>query len=176
MRERVPLVTPQALHHHERGHAFAEPLLDGLMAKSRDDRYQSAQAFADDLQRYLEGLPTLCKRPSILDRAGKWSRRHRSLVATAACAFFLVSVISVVGMVVLAREQARTSAALKEVERNAESSQRNFERAKRHLQTARAVVDRDASASKSRNNPYHGRDLPDPVVATVWAGRLTHRR
>ncbi len=42
--------------------------------------------------------------------------------------------------------------------------------------SARAVVDRDASASKSRNNPYHGRDLPDPVVATVWAGRITHRR
>ena len=42
--------------------------------------------------------------------------------------------------------------------------------------SARAVVDRDASASKSRNNPYHGRDLPDPVVATVWAGKVTHRR
>jgi len=42
--------------------------------------------------------------------------------------------------------------------------------------SARAVVDRDSSASKSRNNPYHGRDLPDPVVATIWAGRITHRR
>ncbi len=42
--------------------------------------------------------------------------------------------------------------------------------------SARALVDRDASASKSRNNPYHGRDLPDPDVATVWAGRLTPRR
>ena len=42
--------------------------------------------------------------------------------------------------------------------------------------SARAVVDRDASASKSRNNPYHGRDLPDPVVATIWAGRITYRR
>jgi len=40
---------------------------------------------------------------------------------------------------------------------------------------ARAVVDRAASASLSRNNPWHGRDLPDPVVATFWAGRATHR-
>ena len=32
------------------------------------------------------------------------------------------------------------------------------------------------SASLSRNNPWHGRDLPDPVVATVWAGRVTYRR
>ncbi len=42
--------------------------------------------------------------------------------------------------------------------------------------SARAVVDRAASASISRNNPYHGRELPDPVVATVWAGRVTYRR
>ena len=42
--------------------------------------------------------------------------------------------------------------------------------------SARAVVDRAASASLARNNPYHGRDLPDPVVATVWGGRVTYRR
>ena len=41
---------------------------------------------------------------------------------------------------------------------------------------ARAVVDRAGSASLSRNNPWHGRDLPDPVVATFWAGRATYRR
>jgi len=40
----------------------------------------------------------------------------------------------------------------------------------------RGVVDRGASASLSRNNPWHGRDLPDPVVATVWAGRVTYSR
>jgi dihydroorotase len=42
--------------------------------------------------------------------------------------------------------------------------------------TARSVVDRTASASLSRNNPWHGRDLPDPVVATIWEGRVTYRR
>jgi len=42
--------------------------------------------------------------------------------------------------------------------------------------SSRAVVDREASASRARNNPYHGRDLPDPVVATIWAGRVTFRR
>ncbi len=40
----------------------------------------------------------------------------------------------------------------------------------------RAVVDRDDSASLSRNNPYHGLDLPDPVELTMWRGRVTHRR
>ena len=40
----------------------------------------------------------------------------------------------------------------------------------------RGVVDASASASRSRNNPYAGRDLPDPVVATFWRGRPTYRR
>jgi dihydroorotase len=41
---------------------------------------------------------------------------------------------------------------------------------------ARRVVDRDQSASLSRNNPWHGRELPDPVVATIWAGRVTYQK
>ena len=40
----------------------------------------------------------------------------------------------------------------------------------------RGTVDRAHTASRSRNNPYHGIDLPDPVELTVWAGRVTHRR
>ena len=42
--------------------------------------------------------------------------------------------------------------------------------------SARATVDRDASRSRARNNPYHGLDLPDPVVATIWNGRVTYQR
>lgn len=39
-----------------------------------------------------------------------------------------------------------------------------------------ATVDRDASSSLSRNNPYHGRALPDPVEATFLRGVETYRR
>jgi dihydroorotase len=42
--------------------------------------------------------------------------------------------------------------------------------------TARATVDADQSRSRARNNPYHGRELPDPVMATIWAGAVTYRR
>ena len=40
----------------------------------------------------------------------------------------------------------------------------------------RAVVDRAQSRSMSRNNPYHGMELPDPIEATMWRGRWTYRR
>ena len=40
---------------------------------------------------------------------------------------------------------------------------------------AEVTVDRDASASLSRNNPWHGRTLTSRVVHTVYGGRVTVR-
>jgi dihydroorotase len=40
---------------------------------------------------------------------------------------------------------------------------------------AMVTVDRDASASLSRNNPWHGRSLTSRVVHTVYGGRVTVR-
>ena len=40
---------------------------------------------------------------------------------------------------------------------------------------AQVVVDRDDSASLSRNNPWHGRSLTSRVVHTVYGGRVTVR-
>ena len=40
--------------------------------------------------------------------------------------------------------------------------------------TRRAVVDREKSASKGRNNPYHGLDLPDPIELTLCLGQITY--
>ncbi|WP_341728047.1 dihydroorotase [Brooklawnia sp.] len=42
--------------------------------------------------------------------------------------------------------------------------------------TRRAVVDRETSRSASRNNPYHGLDLPDPIEMTFYSGHLSYSR
>ena len=41
--------------------------------------------------------------------------------------------------------------------------------------SASVTVDRDASVSLSRNNPWHGRELTGAVVHTVYGGRVTVR-
>jgi serine/threonine protein kinase/WD40 repeat protein len=43
-------------------------------------RYQTAAEMADDLRRYLQELPIRAKRPRLLDRIRKWSRRNRGVV------------------------------------------------------------------------------------------------
>jgi serine/threonine protein kinase len=104
-----------------------ETVVLGAMAKSRDERYASAQALADDLDRFLSGKPTLARRPTLGDRAAKWARRHRSLVAVATCFVFVLSLVSAAAVALLVREQARTS--------------ENYQRAERYFQQARLTVD-----------------------------------
>ena len=112
-----------------------ETIVLSAMAKSRDERYGTARALADDLERFLAGKPTYARRPNLADRAAKWARRHRPLVLLGACALVLISVLSAVGVFLLAREQSRTLDALVKVEENAA-------RADRLSQGAREAVDK----------------------------------
>lgn len=54
------------------------------LSKSPLERYQSAQALADDLERFLAGKPLQARRPSTVDRLTKWCRRNPKLLSAAA--------------------------------------------------------------------------------------------
>jgi tetratricopeptide (TPR) repeat protein len=68
-------------------------VLETAMAKSPFERYLTAQHFADDLLRVLEGRPTLAKPPAWHTRVAKWAVRHHHLV-TAAALIFLAACMS----------------------------------------------------------------------------------
>jgi len=53
------------------------------LEKERDRRYESANAFADDLQRYLKNEPVMAGPPSGTYRVRKFVRRHRAGVGFA---------------------------------------------------------------------------------------------
>ncbi len=80
------------------------------MAKRREDRYATAQEFADDLQRVLEGKPTVARPPPLLDRAARWAQRHREVVAVAG----LIGLLALLGVtastLLIAREQRKNLA------------------------------------------------------------------
>ncbi len=89
--------------------------LDWIVMKALEKeparRYQSAAEFADDLRRYLDGEAVSAVPPSPGYRAGKFVRRHKTMVAATA----LVAVSLVAGIVAfawqarIAREQARVA-------------------------------------------------------------------
>ncbi len=119
-----------------------ETIVLAAMSKSRDDRYPSAQALADDLGRFLAGEPAFARRPGLGDRATKWARRHSAIVMLAAASVLLLSVVSTASLVLLAREQARTNAAFAESEANRLQASKNFARAEDNFQKARDMLDR----------------------------------
>ncbi len=112
-----------------------ETIVLQAMSKSRDSRYQTAQELADDLDRFLQGKPTLARRPTIVDRTAKWMKRHRSLVALSALFLVTISLVSTLAAFKVSREQERTKAALAEAEQNLAQANANFTQARR-------VVDR----------------------------------
>ncbi len=59
-----------------------ETIILKAIEKEPAARYSSARALADDLKRFLDDQPIEARRPSLVDQAVKWSRRHRALVVT----------------------------------------------------------------------------------------------
>jgi serine/threonine protein kinase/tetratricopeptide (TPR) repeat protein len=51
------------------------------MAKSRNNRYPTARALGEDLDRWLAGIPILARHVGPLERTWRWCRRHRALAA-----------------------------------------------------------------------------------------------
>ena len=99
-------------HESRRRRALAGDL-DGIVLKAlRKDprkRYTSAAQLADDLRRYLHGLPVLARESTALYRLNKFVRRHREL--TAAAAVFVPLLASLAWQNIRARERAEAEAA-----------------------------------------------------------------
>ncbi len=111
-----------------------ETIVLKAMARSPAERYATAQDMADDLRRFLEDKPIRARRPTLLDRLRKWSRRHRPVVASAVV-LLLMGVIGSLGMTaVLAHEHAETKAAYEREQVKAREAEESF-------QQARKVVD-----------------------------------
>ncbi|MGE0709118.1 MAG: protein kinase [Planctomycetota bacterium] len=84
-----------------------ETIVLTCLEKEPEARYETAQALADDLRRYLADEPIRARPPSRLDRARKWMRRNRTLASVAGTlgALLVVSVV-VAALAVLRQEQA----------------------------------------------------------------------
>lgn len=106
-----------------------ETIVLKAMAREPEGRYQTAQEMADDLRRFLEGKPILARRPSLRERAVRWSGRHRTALATAVGVLLLGFAGLLAALVVLWNEQARTKAAADEANRERQRAEENFYKA-----------------------------------------------
>ncbi len=84
-------------------------------------RYPSMEAFRDDLQRFLDGLPPLARRPSPRVQLQNWLRTNPALAA--ACALILVGTLAATA--IFARQNWRLAAALADSESRIALARRN---------------------------------------------------
>jgi hypothetical protein len=91
--------------------ADLETIVLKAMTKRVEGRYATALELAEDLRRFLEQKPIWARRPTLLERAAKWSRRHRTVVTAAVVLLVLSAVGFAASTLLIAREQANTEAA-----------------------------------------------------------------
>ena len=128
--------------------AELETIVLKAMAKAPEERYAAAQELADDLRRFLEDRPIQARRPTLLQRLRKWSRRHRAVMFAAAAIMCITLLAAMVSTALVwreklradeARDRARDAATALEAALEAEAGQRR--RAEGQEQLARQAVD-----------------------------------
>lgn len=77
------------------------------MQLSISDRYLSASAMAQDIERWLADQPVGAYREPLVSRAARLFRRHQALAASGTVAMVLLSVAAVAGSVIWQRSQLR---------------------------------------------------------------------
>jgi serine/threonine-protein kinase len=98
------------------------------MARTPEDRYGSPRALAEDIERWTADEPVSARRPSAIERLGRWTRHHRPLVAGAAGLLLATTVGLAFGLALMRR-------ASDEIQHRQRQAERNYE-------MAREAVDR----------------------------------
>jgi WD40 repeat protein/serine/threonine protein kinase len=110
--------------------AELETIVLKAMEKNAGDRYGTAQEMADDLRRLLEDRPIHARRPSLVQRLRKWSRRHQTIVNALIAALFLA-------LIGFASATLMIEAAYKSEAHQRELAEKERDLAERHLYIAR---------------------------------------
>ncbi len=107
-----------------------ETIVLTAIALDPDDRYETAGALAEDLERFLEDRPILARPAGPVERARRWCRRNRTIAAlgaTAAISLVLAAVFGWVGYLMttnaLERESNRRGEAEAATKRAVENEQ-----------------------------------------------------
>ena len=129
-----------------------EAIVMKAMALRPADRYGSARALAEDVERWLADEPVQARREPAWERARRWMRRRRTLVAASAAALMAATV----GLAAVLVVQTRANAALQSANLDLGLANQLTSNANRDLQLAntreRARFDLALEAIKT----FHG--------------------
>jgi WD40 repeat protein len=118
------------------------------LEKDRGRRYESAGAFATDVQRYLDDEPVLACPPSTMYKFHKFARKHRVALATAvaiAASLILGTTASAWQAVRATRAEAQANANEQKAVANAATAQEKEQEAVKQRDEVKALADKLAA-------------------------------
>ena len=112
------------------------------MARSRSERYRSAQEIADEVQRWLADEKVVAYRENAREKIARWTKRHRAWTQAAAVLLVAIATISTAAFLVVSRARRQEAASRRRVdEQNSKEEQR--------IQALQAVVQNDVVACQA---------------------------
>jgi serine/threonine-protein kinase len=139
------------------------------VSRNPDQRYQTANDLARDLQQWLADEPVNAYREPVLARLARWGRRHRTLMAGLAALLLTAVVALTLGTILVGRQKARAEANLHQaievvehfyvqVSENRLRNEPGMQPLRRELlESARAFLQR--FAEDNQNDPARKADL-----------------
>ena len=115
------------------------------LEKDRGRRYESASAFATDIQRYLDDEPVLAGPPSTMYKFHKFARKHRAALATAvaiAASLILGTTASAWQAVRATTAEAQANANATQAQEKAQEATTQRDEAQKQRDEVRALNDR----------------------------------
>ncbi len=145
------------------------------LSKVPQQRYISAAALAEDLDRYLAGRPILARPVGTLERCWRWSRRNRSLAAALfAAVVFLVLGTTISTVFALVADNARVGERTARL--SAEESSRRLAQSLYFDRIARASLERqNGNIVRARELLNLCRPEPDQPDLRSWEWNFLHR-
>jgi serine/threonine protein kinase/DNA-binding phage protein len=116
------------------------------MEKRPQDRYATAQELAEDLQRWLKHEPIRARQPGMVQRAAKWGRRHREVVAWMAAALLVILLVSLLSIALVGVAYQREKEQREAAKRSEQTALHAEEAARQAASTA------DTQRRRAENN------------------------
>ncbi|MCM2375086.1 serine/threonine protein kinase [Aporhodopirellula aestuarii] len=122
-----------------------ETIILKAISKTKDDRYATCGDLAEDLRRFLNGQPTLARRPGRVDLAFRWAVRHRGTVLTSLAVMMLAMVGFAAATAIVSHHSSQKDLAMRE--------------ARHHLNQAHSAVERFGGLMSERLESIAGGEV-----------------
>lgn len=87
------------------GHKQLRSICRKAMAREAGDRYATAAELAEDVENFLLDRPVVAHRDSLIERAGRVSRRYRTVLNTALVGLLVLSILSLLAIASINHER-----------------------------------------------------------------------